>query len=226
MLYVSKMVPPSDKGRLYAFVRVFSGTVKSGQKVRIQGPRYVPGRKEDLSEKAIQRVVLMMGGRDEAIDYIPACNIVGLVGVDQFLLKSGTITPDKTAHNLKVMEFSVSLVVQRSVQCKNAQELSKLVEGLKRLSKSDPCVLTMTNESGEHIVAVAGELHLDICLNDLQNDHAGVPLIISDPVGQYRETGGSKSSITALSNSPNKHNRIYMTADPLTRSSPWPSRPA
>ncbi|CAN8103197.1 unnamed protein product [Discula destructiva] len=215
MLYVSKMVPTSDKGRFYAFGRVFSGTVKSGVKVRIQGPSYVPGRKEDLNEKAIQRVVLMMGGKVEAIDDIPAGNIVGLVGVDQFLLKSGTITTDKTAHNLKVMKFSVSPVVQRSVQVKNAQDLPKLVEGLKRLSKSDPCVLTSTNESGEHVVAGAGELHLEICLSDLENDHAGVPLIISDPVVQYRETVSGKSSMTALSKSPNKHNRIYMIAEPL-----------
>lgn len=55
MMYVSKMVPTSDKGRFYAFGRVFSGTVSSGQKVRIMGPNYVPGKKEDLAEKAIQR---------------------------------------------------------------------------------------------------------------------------------------------------------------------------
>lgn len=36
MVYISKMVPTSDKGRFYAFGRVFAGTVKSGQKVRIQ----------------------------------------------------------------------------------------------------------------------------------------------------------------------------------------------
>jgi elongation factor 2 len=64
-------------------------------------------------------------------------------------------------------------VVQRSVEVKNAQDLPKLVEGLKRLSKSDPCVLTMINESGQHIVAGAGELHLEICLKDLEEDHAG-----------------------------------------------------
>merc|ERR1712060_770586 len=40
MMYVSKMVPTSDKGRFYAFGRVFSGTVETGQKVRIQGPPY------------------------------------------------------------------------------------------------------------------------------------------------------------------------------------------
>ncbi|KAJ4300291.1 translation elongation factor 2 [Collariella sp. IMI 366227] len=203
MLYVSKMVPTSDKGRFYAFGRVFSGTVRSGLK------------KEDLFIKAIQRTVLMMGGKVEPIDDMPAGNIVGLVGIDQFLLKSGTLTTSDTAHNLKVMKFSVSPVVQRSVQVKNAQDLPKLVEGLKRLSKSDPCVLTMTNESGEHVVAGAGELHLEICLKDLEEDHAGVPLIISDPVVQYRETVTAKSSITALSKSPNKHNRLYMVAEPL-----------
>merc|ERR1711972_1247393 len=43
MMYVSKMVPTSDKGRFYAFGRVFSGTIATGQKVRIQGPYYKPG---------------------------------------------------------------------------------------------------------------------------------------------------------------------------------------
>jgi elongation factor 2 len=90
-----------------------------------------------------------------------------------------------------------------------------LVEGLKRLSKSDPCVLTFISPSGEHVVAGAGELHLEICLKDLEEDHAGVPLKISDPVVAYRETVTAKSSMTALSKSPNKHNRIYMIAEPM-----------
>jgi len=215
MLYVSKMVPTSDKGRFYAFGRVFAGTARSGLKVRIQGPNYIPGQKTDLFIKSIQRTILMMGRFTEPIDDVPAGNILGLVGVDQFLLKSGTLTTSETAHNLKVMKFSVSPVVQRSVEVKNAQDLPKLVEGLKRLSKSDPCVLTMISPSGEHIVAGAGELHLEICLKDLEEDHAGVPLRISDPVVQYRETVSGESSKQALSKSPNKHNRIYMIAAPL-----------
>ncbi|ODV92639.1 hypothetical protein CANCADRAFT_90500 [Tortispora caseinolytica NRRL Y-17796] len=215
MLYVSKMVPTSDKGRFYAFGRVFAGTVRSGMKVRIQGPNYVPGKKDDLFIKPIQRTVLMMGRYIEPIDDVPAGNIVGLVGIDQFLLKSGTLTTSETAHNLKVMKFSVSPVVQVAVEVKNASDLPKLVEGLKRLSKSDPCVLTTMNESGEHIVAGTGELHLEICLKDLQEDHAGVPLRISPPVVAYRETVNSQSRMTALSKSPNKHNRIFLTAEPM-----------
>lgn len=215
VLYVSKMVPTSDKGRFYAFGRVFSGTVRAGPKIRIQGPNFVPGKKEDLFVKSVQRTILMMGRYIEPIEDCPAGNIVGLVGIDQFLLKSGTLTSSETAHNMKVMKFSVSPVVQVAVEVKNAADLPKLVEGLKRLSKSDPCVQTLINESGEHIVAGAGELHLEICLKDLQEDHAGVPLKISDPVVGYRETVRSESSMVALSKSQNKHNRLYVKAMPI-----------
>lgn len=215
MLYVSKMVPTSDKGRFFAFGRVFSGTAKSGMKVRIQGPNYVPGKKDDLFIKSIQRTVLMMGRTVEPIDDVPAGNICGLVGVDQFLLKSGTLTTNEHAHNLRVMKFSVSPVVQVAVEVKNANDLPKLVEGLKRLSKSDPLVLVTQNESGEHIVAGTGELHLEICLKDLEEDHAGVPLKISPPVVSYRETVTAQSSMTALAKSQNKHNRLFVNAEPI-----------
>jgi len=215
MMYVSKMVPTSDKGRFYAFGRVFSGKVATGQKCRIMGPNFIPGKKEDLYEKNIQRTILMMGGRVEAIEDVPAGNICGLVGVDQFLVKTGTLTTFKDAHNMKVMKFSVSPVVRVAVEPKNPADLPKLVEGLKRLAKSDPMVQCIIEESGEHIIAGAGELHLEICLKDLEEDHAQIPLKKSDPVVSYRETVSEESNQMCLSKSPNKHNRLFMRAAPL-----------
>jgi len=215
MMYISKMVPTSDKGRFYAFGRVFGGKVGTGQKVRIMGPNYVPGTKTDLYEKAIQRTILMMGRFTEAIEDVPAGNICGLVGVDQFLVKTGTICTLKDAFNLKVMKFSVSPVVRVAVEPKSPADLPKLVEGLKRLAKSDPMVQCIIEESGEHIIAGAGELHLEICLKDLEEDHAGIPIKKTDPVVSYRETVSEESSEVCLSKSPNKHNRLYMTAGPL-----------
>merc|ERR1711902_188637 len=215
MMYISKMVPTSDKGRFYAFGRVFSGRIATGQKVRIMGPNFVPGKKEDLYEKSIQRTILMMGRYIEAIEDVPCGNICGLVGVDQFLVKTGTITTAKEAHNLKVMKFSVSPVVRVAVEPKNAADLPKLVEGLKRLAKSDPMVQCMIEESGEHIIAGAGELHLEICLKDLEEDHAQIPLKKSDPVVSYRETVSEESNIMCLSKSPNKHNRLFVKAVPM-----------
>merc|ERR1712121_627192 len=220
MMYVSKMVPTSDKGRFYAFGRVFSGKIATGLKCRIMGPNYVPGKKEDLYLKSVQRTILMMGRYTEAIEDVPCGNICGLVGVDQFLVKTGTLTTYEKAHNMKVMKFSVSPVVRVAVECKNPAELPKLVEGLKRLAKSDPMVQCIIEESGEHIIAGAGELHLEICLKDLEEDHANIPIKVSDPVVSYRETVTEESSITVLAKSPNKHNRIFLRAAPLPENLP------
>merc|ERR1719386_682065 len=215
MMYVSKMVPTADKGRFHAFGRVFSGTIATGQKVRIQGPHYKPGGKEDLNIKSIQRTVLMMGRIQEQISDVPCGNTVGLVGVDQYLLKSGTITTLEDAHNIADMKYSVSPVVKVAVKCKDGKDLPKLVEGLKKLSKSDPLVVCTTEESGEHVIAGCGELHVEICLKDLRDEYAQCDFIMSDPVVSYRETVAGTSNQTCLSKSPNKHNRLYVTAEPL-----------
>ncbi|XP_031594175.1 elongation factor 2 [Oreochromis aureus] len=215
MMYISKMVPTSDKGRFYAFGRVFSGCVSTGLKVRIMGPNFTPGKKEDLYIKPIQRTILMMGRYVEPIEDVPCGNIVGLVGVDQFLVKTGTITTFEQAHNMRVMKFSVSPVVRVAVEAKNPADLPKLVEGLKRLAKSDPMVQCIIEESGEHIIAGAGELHLEICLKDLEEDHACIPLKKSDPVVSYRETVTEESDQLCLSKSPNKHNRLFMKSRPF-----------
>merc|ERR1719456_898903 len=215
MMYVSKMVPTSDKGRFHAFGRVFSGTIATGQKVRIQGPHYHPGSKEDLHVKNIQRTVLMMGRTVEQIADVPCGNTVALVGVDQYILKSGTITDIETAHNITAMKYSVSPVVKVAVKPKDGKDLPKLVEGLKKLSKSDPLVVCTTEESGEHVIAGCGELHVEICLKDLREEYAQCDFSVSDPVVSYCETVQSESSQTCLAKSPNKHNRVYMVAEPL-----------
>ena len=44
----------------------------------------------------------MMGRYIEPIEDVPCGNIVGLVGVDQYLVKTGTITTYEHAHNLRV----------------------------------------------------------------------------------------------------------------------------
>jgi len=217
MMYISKMVPTNDKGRFYAFGRVFAGTVKTGHKVRIQSPFYVPnsGSKEGLAVQNVQRTVLMMGRIVEQVQSIPCGNTAALVGVDQFILKSATITDLDSAHNIKAMKYSVSPVVRVAVRPKDGRDLPKLVEGLKKMAKSDPLVVCEMGEAGEHIIAGCGELHVEICLKDLRDDFAGVDFHVSEPVVSYRETVSTTSSMTCLSKSPNKHNRLFVEAEPL-----------
>lgn len=157
----------------------------------------------------------MMGGKVEAVPDIPCGNTCALIGVDQYLLKQGTISDHEDAHNIRVMKYSVSPVVRVAVEPKNASDLPKLVEGLKKLSKSDPLVLCYTEESGEHIIAGCGELHIEICLKDLVDEYAKIEIKKSDPVVTFKETVSTKSSQLCLAKSANKHNRLYVEAEPL-----------
>lgn len=218
MMYVSKMIPAQDKGRFYAFGRVFSGKVSTGKKVRIMGPNYVPGSKKDLYVKTVQRTVLCMGRRQEAVEDVPCGNTVALVGLDQFITKNATLANEASedAHTIKAMKFSVSPVVRVAVEPKVASDLPKLVEGLKRLAKSDPMVQCQIEETGEHIIAGAGELHLEICLKDLQEDFmGGAEIRVSPPVVSFRESVSATSDHVVMSKSPNKHNRLYLQARPM-----------
>lgn len=100
MLYVSLVQPTSDEGRFYAFGRVFSGTIRSGLKVRIQGQKYTPGSKDDLLVKAIERTVLNVSRKLVSINDIPAGNVIGLVDDNNFPLKWATLTTSETASNM------------------------------------------------------------------------------------------------------------------------------
>ena len=144
----------------------------------------------------------MMGRKTEFIPNVPCGNTCAIVGIDEYLVKTGTITTHPEAHLIKTMKYSVSPVVRVAVKPKNQAELPKLVAGMKRLAKSDPLVLCINDEeTGENIIAGSGELHVEICINDLRNEFAQIEIIESDPVVSYRETVRAKSSAVALSKS-------------------------
>ena len=215
VMFVSKMVPNHDFSRFYAFGRILSGTISAGDKVRILGPKYVPGGDKDLYIKPIQRIVRMMGKHVESITEGRCGNTVGLLGIDKFLYKVGTITTSEVCHPIKSMKYSVSPIVRVAVSTPNKTDKPKLISGLEKLAKAESLVQCYREESGENIIAGSGELHLEICLHDLENEYARVPIIKSEPIVSYRETVTTRSSVECLVKSTNKHNRLYITAEPI-----------
>jgi len=218
MMFVSKMIDPKGDGkRWFAFGRVFSGTVRPQQEAYIMGPDYVYGEKKDFVFKKIPGTVLLMGSKIENVPEVPCGNTVAIQGLEKILIKSGTISSLPTAYPISPMKFSVSPVVRRAVSPVNAAQLKKFTDGLKRLEKTDPCLRVIFNENtSEMILAGAGELHIEIALGELV-DILGedVPFNVSPPVVSYCESVLGKSSVVCLGKSPNKHNRLYFTAEPV-----------
>jgi elongation factor 2 len=213
--YVSKMVPALPTSKFYAFGRVFSGSLSSTKKVIIMGPDYKVGSKADLFPNVnAKRVVLMMVGKVETIEDVPCGNTCGVVGIDNYLVKGGTVVSDPNSFPLQNVKHSVAPVVRSAVAVKNPADLPDLVDALKRLTRADTLAEVHQEESGEFTIACAGELHLKICLSQLKGFLGNVELRVSEPTISYRETV-TKLSNSCLAKSPNKHNRIYATAEPI-----------
>ncbi len=96
MKNVSKMIPiKKDPGRFIAFGRVFSGTIKCGQELRI-----LAGNNNGITKKKVQGIIMMMGNKMEQLSECSAGNVCGLMGIDKYLTKSGTLCD--SAESLKL----------------------------------------------------------------------------------------------------------------------------
>jgi len=217
-VYISKMAPekPKEPGsRFLAFGRVFSGSIHPGQHIRILGPQYQPGKKNDLFEVSVSRVCSMVP-KPTSVQGVPCGNLVALQGIDKYLSKNGTLATDPDSFPMKNMTFSVAPVVKQAVEPCKTKDLQKLAQAMKQLSNSDNLVQCSHDEqSGEWIIAGAGELHLEICFNDLQQIMGDAKIQIKDPVVSYCETVIGESSIVCLAKSPNNHNRLFGKASPM-----------
>lgn len=167
-------------------------------------------------EARIQGVAMCASRAFNTIKVVPAGSICAVTGVDQYVLKRGTLSADIEAFPLRPLNFTVSPVVRMSVQPTNVADLPKMVDGLRRLAKSCPLVQVSTEDSGSHIVAGCGEEHMRVLQRDLANEFLkGVALTWGAPRVSYREVVAGESSQVCLAKSPNKHNRIYITAQPM-----------
>ena len=215
VMYISKMIPCIHSGRFLAFGRVFSGTANVGQKVKILGPNFVPGTKKDLFETNITGCEIVLGRKKEQTHSIDCGNTGALVGIDKLLLRNGTVTTADHPYPIRAMKFSVSPIVRVAIQPVSPNDVKKVADGLEMLSKIDNLVVcTINPETGEMIVAGSGELHVSLCIDDLEKIYAKVPLKRSKPIVPYRETV-TVAGEECKSKSANKHNKIFCTAKNL-----------
>ncbi|CAM9013616.1 unnamed protein product [Wickerhamomyces anomalus] len=175
---------------LIGFARVYSGTLKVGQELTVLEPKYDPTNPNEHIQKAtITELYLLMGKELVPLDEVPSGNIAGIGGLAGKILKNGTlIEPDVVGVNLAGISLLSPPIVRVALEPVNPTQMDKLERGLQLLNQADPCVQTFLEDTGEHILATAGELHLERCLKDLRERFAGVEIQASEPVIPYRET--------------------------------------
>ena len=215
IVYIAKMVETSERGRFYAVGRVFGGTIEVGKKVNIMGLNYTADKKDDFFIKPVRRLSILNGYHTEALNgSVPCGNIVGVVGIDQYLLKTGTISSCGNDYPLNIVKCSTTHTMSLTVEPAEVTNLPRLIDCLRRLTKADPLISAETDDFGEHCITGCDDFHLEAGIKRLQTD-SRIEIKASPPFVIYKETVSAPSSKICIARSPNKHNKVYVSAEPL-----------
>ncbi len=204
-MMITKIIVDPHAGEI-AVGRIFSGLLKKGTELYING---------SANQKfKVQLLSLMVGPDRIQVDEISAGNIAAVVGLKSAIAGS-TVSSIPDMDLFEPMVHYSEPVVTLAIEAKHTADLPKLIEVLRTVSKADPSIqVDINQETGEHLISGMGELHLEITLYRIRNDHK-VEVQTSDPIVVYRETV-DKTGGPFEGKSPNKHNKFYFKVEPLS----------
>ncbi|WP_254829505.1 elongation factor EF-2 [Haloglomus salinum] len=183
--------------------RVFSGTIEKGQELYVSGT---------VGKNRVQSVGIYMGGEREEVEHVPAGNIAAVTGLKDAIAGSTVSSIEMTP--FESIEHISEPVITKSVEAKNMDDLPKLIETLRQVSKEDPTIRIEINEdTGEHLISGQGELHLEVITQRIERNQ-GIPVTTGEPIVVYREAP-TQATPEVEGISPNRHNRFYVSLEPL-----------
>jgi elongation factor 2 len=183
--------------------RVFSGTIEKGQELYVSGT---------AGKNRVQSVGIYMGGEREEVEHVPAGNIAAVTGLKDAIAGSTVSSIEMTP--FESIEHISEPVITKSVEAKNMDDLPKLIETLRQVSKEDPTIRIEINEdTGEHLISGQGELHLEVITQRIERNQ-GIPVTTGEPIVVYREAP-TQATPEVEGISPNRHNRFYVSLEPL-----------
>jgi elongation factor 2 len=186
--------------------RLFSGKLTRGTEVYVMGTAKKANR--------LQQVGIFMGPTRVEVSELYAGNIAAVTGLKDAVVGS-TVSSLMNIIPFESLEHYSEPVVTVAVEAKNMKDLPKLVEVLRQVAKEDPTLrVNINEETGEHLIAGMGELHLEIITGRINRDK-GVEVTTSEPIVVYRETITKKTEGAVEGKSPNRHNRFYLELEPL-----------
>lgn len=192
---------------LVATGRVLSGVLEQGKEVWLVNTK--------MKHRVLQ-VSLYMGPIREVVTKVVAGNIAAALGLEK--ARAGETVVDLGFKDLMVpfekLRYVSEPVVTVAVESKNTADLPKMIDALYKLAIEDPnLVVKINEETGEYLLSGMGPLHIEIALTFLKENY-GVEVSTTPPIVVYRETVRARSEVFE-GKSPNKHNKFYISVEPL-----------
>ncbi|KAM0756504.1 translation elongation factor 2 [Meredithblackwellia eburnea MCA 4105] len=200
-----------SKEVLIGFARQYSGTIRLGQQLYAVLPKFNselppshPQNVRHIAPVKVEQLYMIMGRELVAVEEVKAGNLFAIGGLEGIVGRNATlcamgpntgvkdvasVDQDKECLvNLAGVSNTAAPIVRVALEPKDPSQMSKLVDGLRLLNQADPCVETLVQETGEHVILTAGELHLERCLKDLRDRFAKIEITVSPPIVPFRET--------------------------------------
>ncbi|RKP37980.1 116 kda U5 small nuclear ribonucleo protein-like protein component [Dimargaris cristalligena] len=223
MVQVAKLYPDERAENFYALGRILSGTVTTAQTVRVLGESYSPLDEEDMAVQSVTGLWIYESRYKIEVASLGAGSWVLLGGVDTTITTSATVTdqptagPDVDVYTFRPLRFPAAAVFKVAIEPVQPVQHPRLLDGLRKISKSYPLLTTKVEESGEHIVLGSGEIYMDCVLHDLRKLYAEIDINVADPSVRFCETVVETSSIKCHAETPNHKNKLSMVSEPLER---------
>ncbi len=167
----------NDKYGTLTFVRIYAGTLKSGDMVM----NTTKGHRERIG-----RMFQMHADKRAEIKEVYAGDIAAFVGLKD-TTTGDTLASQQDQVVLERMAFPVP-VIDISVEPRTKEAVEKMSLALQKLAAEDPSLRLRTDpETSQTILSGMGELHLEIIIDRLRREY-GVEANIGAPQVAYRET--------------------------------------
>ena len=190
------------------FVRVYSGTLNSGDSVFLP----MKGKKERIG-----RMLQMHSNNRKEIDEVRAGDICAVIGLKQ-AVTGETLCDEKNKIVLEEMNFPEP-VISVAVEPKTKEDQEKMGIALGRLAQEDPSFKMRTDEeSGQTIISGMGELHLDVLVDRMRREFS-VEANMGKPQVAYRETirklVEQEAKFVRQSGGRGQYGHVYIKMEPL-----------
>lgn len=166
-----------DKGRKMTYMRIYSGTVKTGD--------VVYNSAKNVKEK-LARLLKMHSDKRERIDHASAGDIVAAMGL-KLTTTGDTLCFEDKPILLEPIQVN-DPVISVAIEPKSLQDNEKLLDILSKLADEDPTFKFRTDEdTGQVVISGMGELHLEVIAGRIKREflletNQGKPQVV------YRET--------------------------------------
>lgn len=209
---------------ILGFARLYSGTIRTGSTIYCVLPKYdaslPPNHARNVAHlipAKVEGLYVMMGRELIHVDSVRAGNTFAIKGLGGKVYRNATLCAPQSIGvpegadpvqvqdnliNIGGVTRTVSPIVRVALEPVIPSDMPKLVAGMRLLAQADPCVETFQQQTGEHVILTAGELHLERCLKDLRERFARVEIQASKPIVPFRETA-VKAQDMAPSKTPN-----------------------